>query len=492
MSEYVLGLDIGTSAVKAVLVDASGELAGISSKKYGADHRGSRFAEQDANDWWTAVKEAIRELTARLPKSAHVSAMSLSTQGGTLVPVKQDGSPLSASRLWYDKRCHHEADYIRENRLADYLYEQTGWSLLEGLNLLQIMWMRENEPELFAATEMFLSVPDFISLKLTGVAAVDASNAGINQLSDIRQLKWDDKLLSLAGIEEKNLAALLESGSVIGPLKKDLADTLGLSEDTLLIAGGHDQYCSALGLGAVAPGDAILGTGTAWVVVAITEEPHYDSKHGVSVSRHVLPDLWGAMFTLETGGSSLAWWRDLAFKGQADTSFAVIDNELEKRPLNEKLFYYPYLSGMKYPMWKSDFHGAFLGMTPEIDQYDMSGAVMEGVAFQSTWQLDTLKLKDSGVVYMSGGGAKSGYWSQIVADILDRPLYIPELTDTGAYGAALIAGLAVGLYDNTEQISARIKAGARLVEPSKLSAMRKEKFELYKENANHLTALKHV
>ncbi|NLC39643.1 MAG: hypothetical protein GX763_01875 [Clostridiaceae bacterium] len=492
MSEYVLGIDIGTSAVKAVLVDSHGEFAGISTRKYGVDHRGSRFAEQDANDWWIAVKEATRELTAALPKSAHVLAMSLSTQGGTLVPVKTDGSPLAASRVWYDKRCYSEADYIRQSRLADYIYEKTGWSLLEGLNLLQIMWMRENEPELFAATDMFLSVPDFISLKLTGVAAVDASNAGINQLSDIRELKWDDKLLSLAGIEEKNLATLLESGSVIAPLKKDLADSLGLSEDTLLIAGGHDQYCSALGLGAVTPGDVILGTGTAWVVVAITEEPHYDSKHGVAVSRHVLPDLWGAMFTLETGGSSLSWWRDLAFAGQPDTVFAAIDNELEKRLLNERLFYYPYLSGMKYPMLKNDFHGAFLGMTPEIDQYDLSGAVMEGVAFQSIWQMDTLELKDSGVVYMSGGGARSRYWSQIVADILDRPLYIPEFTDTGAYGAALIAGLSVGLYENTEQISTHIKARARLVEESKQSAMRKEKFELYKDNAKCLTALKNV
>lgn len=486
MSEYVLGLDIGTSAVKAVLCNDKGYVVDEESRSYGASHPHPRFAEQDANDWWRASVESIQAITSRQAKDINVRAISLSTQGGTLVPTTASGEPLSPAVLWHDKRCVDEAAYMRGHELEKYIYEKSGWLLTEGLNLLQIMWMKKHRPELFQKTELFLSVPDFMALKMTGKAVIDPSNAGINQLSDIRKLTWDDSLLKLAGIQSKHLPILVQSGEIIGHLTPEVATLLGLSVDTKLIAGGHDQYCVSLGLGAVSPGDSIIGTGTAWVVVSIGNSPQYDMMHGVAVSRHVLNDMWGALFSLEMGGSSLAWWRDLAFTGEDIPSYAAIDETLSRRNINENLFFYPHLTGAKYPQQKPGINGAFIGLTPDCDAYDLSAAVMEGVTYQSIWQMDTLNLTDEGAMYMSGGAAKSKYWSQIVADILCRPLFIPKYRDAGAYGAALLAGLSIGLYDGAEQLSQMIKDDAERVMPSGHADIRRLKYDVYKKNAHRL------
>lgn len=491
MSGYLIGSDIGTTGTKSMLFSAEGKQLAHAYAAYPLHTPAPDRCEQDAEDWWRALVSTVRAVTEQANAKDRVAAISLSLQGGTLVPVDVGLRPLRPALVWSDKRCTAEAEAFAAQFGDSYLYEKTGWNLSAGLNAMQITWLRENEPEVFRAADRFLSVPDYIAAKLTGRAALDIADAGINQLADIRTAAYDPAILAFAGIEERQLGEIVPSGSVIGPLTEEAKRELGLTGDVLLVAGAHDQYAGLLGAGVTEAGDVLIGTGTAWVVTALTEKPNFESGFAQSVS--AVPGKWGSLVSLSTGGLCLDWLRgsvSLAPDGAAKIPYAVLDEMAANRAAGGVTFF-PYFSGASYPDRCACAKASFLGLDLSHDIFDMARAVMEGVAFQTVWTLAAFDRQyGKKRIKMSGGATKSALWTQIVADIADRPIVIPTTPDMPCVGAAILAGVGCGAFASAAEGYQALAVSERTVEPDPAGAARyAELLPLFMRRAEALNAV---
>ncbi len=471
--KYLLGIDVGTTGTKSLLFSEEGTLMGCAYRSYPTAMPQLERREQNPEDWWRAVVETVREICTEPDICSNVAGISLSLQGGTMVAVDEHGKAVRPAMVWSDKRCAAEKEaYLREVGDAETMYQKTGWKLGNGRNACQIRWMRDNEPENFARTRMFLSVPDYISWKMTGVAACDLSNAGINQLADIQAGKYDPELLVYAGITEEQLPKLLRSGEVIGPLTEIAAAELGLTTGCVLVAGAHDQYAVALGAGACNAGDILIGSGTAWVVTAISDEPDFASGFAQSVAAS--PGKWGALRSLGTGGVCLEWWRKNLTVGESGEPipYEGINEEVTKRRAAEDgLFFYPF-SG-RSTQEKGFQKATFVGLDLSHDRFDMARAIMEGVAFQIVWMMEAFKAKPPKEgLKLAGGAAKSELWCRILADIANLPVRIPEVADLACVGAAVLAGVGCGVFANQEEGCRKLAVGERVIQPDPVRAAR--------------------
>lgn len=473
---YVLGADVGTSFIKCLLFDERGALVAAASRDYPSTHRRPGWSEQDAEDWLRALGEAIRAVLSRIENASDVVALSLATQGGTLVPVDRDGSPLCAAIVWNDTRCVAERALLDE----EYVWDKTGWTLGQGLNALQILWLKRNRQEIFKRTHRFLSVPDFLSLRLTGICAIDPSNAGINQLADIGRNSWDERLLEEVGIHEDSLSRIVNSGEVIGHLTHAGAEALGLTERTLLISGGHDQYCSALGAGAMADGDVFIATGTCWVVARIgdTRPSHH------CVSRHTVKSLWGSLLSHPSGGASLEWLRRQLSSDGTPMDYEQINAAVAAVPPGARgLCFYPYLTGVTYPVADAALRGAFIGLDTRHTQGDMLRAVMEGVCLQARWMMDGFETERLKSVRVTGGASHSEPWMRMLSGVTALPVATPTIADSGCVGAAVLAGVASGMFGSHEEgVTLLNPDGRMIVAPPEEVAVYRDLFDRYREN----------
>ncbi len=488
MKQYLLGIDVGTTGTKTLLFSADGELLGHAYRPYDLHTPQVGYSEQNAEDWWNAVCETVREVCADPEIGEAVAAISLSLQGGTMVAVDQDMNPVRPAMVWNDARCAAQrAAYLQEVGEAETMYQKTGWRLGNGLLAMEIRWMKENEPELFEKTAMFLSVPDYVSMKMTGIPAVDLSDGGINQLVNISTGKYDPEILAFAGITEDKLPKIVRSGEMIGHLTEEAAQALGLSTKAVLVAGAHDQYAVALGAGATKDGDILIGSGTCWVVTAIGDEPSFET--GLSQSIAAVPGKWGSLLSLSSGGVCLEWWRKnltVAPDGSL-LPFDVINEEVAKRKAAEEgLFFYPF-SGNAAPGCRFS-KASFIGLDLSHDRFDIARAIMEGVAFQALWMMESFKTKPSKEgLKLAGGASKSALWCQMVADIANLPVRIPEVADLACVGAAIMAGTGCGIYPNVEEGYKRLAVRERVIYPDPANAAKYAPlYEAYKAQAKLL------
>ena len=483
MKQYLLGIDVGTTGAKTLLYSNDGELLGHAYRPYDTKIPQPLYSEQNPEDWWSAVCETIREVCSDPDAAQRVAAVSLSVQGGTLVPVDENLRPVRPAIVWNDTRGIAEKEaYLREAGDSASMYEKSGWQLGCGMNALMIRWMRDHEPELFEKTDMFLSVPDYISAKMTGIAALDVSNSGINQMADIRKGCYDPELLQFAGVTEDKLGKIVTSGDVIGHLTAEAAAATGLSTNCVLVAGAHDQYCVTLGAGANRAGDILIGSGTCWVVTAMGDAPAFET--GLAQSVAAVSDLWGSLRSLPTGGVCLEWWR----KNLADmVSYEELNRETaDRKAAEDGLFFIPF-SGFgdnDVPFGKA----TFVGMDLYHDKYHLARAVMEGVVFQTLWMLEKFPVKpvQEGLL-LTGGASKSPVWGQLVADISGLPVRIPEVADLGCVGAAILAGVGCGIYADAAEGYAKLGVKERVLQPNPGAAAKYQKaYEEFKRIATTL------
>lgn len=484
---YTLGIDVGTTGTKTYLFSEDGVAVAHAYQGYALSNTQVGYSEQSADDWWTAIVKTVREVCDGRVAPDDVAAISLSTQGGTLVPVDKDCKPLRPAIVWNDARATEERDaYLQQVGDADSMYQKTGWALSAGLLLLEICWLRNHEPELFAKTDYFLSVPDFVSMKMTGVAAVDLSNAGINQTTNVRHEAYDEELLRFAGVPEEKLPKLVHSGEVIGHLTEQAAKELGLTTNAVLVAGAHDQYAVALGAGAIRAGDLLIGSGTCWVVTSIGKEP--DFSCGLSQSVSAVEGLWGSLLSLSSGGLCLEWLRNnIATCGDGTIDFRTLDAEAEKiGAAKDGLFFFPF-SGT-YGDQKFFNKATFTGIDLSHNRFHLARAIMEGVAFSVTWMTESFKTKPSkDGITLAGGASKSKLWSQIVADITGLPVKTPALADLACVGAAILAGIGCGMYENAEEGYHRFAVKETTVYPNpEAHSMYAPMLEEYKKQAKSL------
>lgn len=486
--KYILGIDVGTTGTKTVLFRESGEPLSRAYRAYPLWTERPDECEQDANDLWRAIVETVREVTSDREIAENVIALSISTQGGTLIPVDGRGEPVRRAIVWNDVRFSKEREaFVSELGSPEKLYRITGWALGKNLPLLAIRYIKDREPWVFEKTAAFLTVPSFVSLKMTGRAVSDYSNAGIDQLFDIRRLEYAPELLAFAGVDKTRLSLVSPSATPVGRLTRTAAEELGLSESAIFVTGAHDQYAVALGAGKITPGSILIGSGTCWVVTAIGDREDFES--GFSQSLSAVPGLWGTLRSLSSGGVCLEWLRNsIATSGPVMDYKDINQGAASVKAAEDGLFFYPF-SGLCDG--KNSFSkGSFVGMDLSHNRFHLARAIMEGVVFETLWMMEGFKTKPvSECITLAGGASKSAVWSQILADVSGLPIKIPALADLSCVGAAIMAGVGAGLYSSFGEAYGKFSVGESVALPDpERTAVYKELFERYKKQAEALGA----
>lgn len=466
---YLIGIDVGTTGTKALLFTEKGEIVKTAYRGYEVFSDRPGLAEQNPADWYQAAADTVRECVSVLEDPSAVAAISVSAQGGTTVPVDREGYPVRRAISWLDRRAGKEALELCRGKEEHYYYQTTGWRLNDGYNLAEMKWMELHERELFDRTACFLSPLDYLNLCLTGKAVSDFTNEGITNLENLHTWDWDETVFRDISITREQLPELMPAGTVIGGLTDQAARDLGLPRETLVVNGGYDQYCAALGLGAIHKGDLMLSTGTAWVLIAVTDRLVFDTKSFLSPCMHIVPERFGVMSSLETGGISMDWFKNkvASCEGYQETYEEIDRNVRMKGPGADGLLFYPHFAGTTCPTWSKSSKGAFLGLTLFHDRYHMARAVMEGVVYEICGVLDAYRNQDMEInrIKLVGGASKSQFWTQLIADITQVPVEVYGNADAAGIGAAMIAAKGAEIFADFESAAEVFRQEVKLVLP---------------------------
>jgi len=448
----VLGIDVSTTATKAVLVDESGAVVGVGAAEYGYDVPRPLWSEQDPELWWSGAVAAIRSVlasTAVAPEE--VTAIGLTGQMHGLTLLDSADRVLRPAILWNDQRTGAECDLIRETVGPSRLIAITGNDALTGFTAPKLVWVRAHEPEIWRQIAHVLLPKDFVRLRLTGDYAVDVADGAGTLLFDLSARTWSDEIVNALGIERAWLPATFEGPAVTGSINETAAAATGLRAGTPVIAGGGDQAANGVGVGAVAPGETALSLGTSGVVFAPTDRPLVEPHGRVHAFCHAVPDRWHLMSVMLSAAGSLRWFRDAVAPGVPFT--ALSDEAASVAPGSDGVLFLPYLTGERSPYPDPLARGAFVGLTVGHTRAHLARSVMEGVAFGLRDGLDLMV--DAGMpaprrIRASGGGTASPVWRQILADVLDAEIATVGTTEGAAYGAAVLAAVGRGWFDSVD------------------------------------------
>lgn len=466
--DLLIGLDVGTTATKALLFDLEGRALASASQSYGLITPQEGWVEQDPEALWAAVVTTLRSLAQQLRPSDRVLAIGQSSQGGTTIPVDAAGHPVYNAISWMDQRARAAGGAAQDTLGEELVYRITGWPLQVSLPLKHITWLREHAPQVFGRARRFLFVNDFIGQRLTGAGCMDPTDASITHLFNIETGDWDDRLLALAGISRQQLSPVAPSGTLIGRLTEAAGAATGLPAGLPLINGAHDQYCVAVGLGVTRPGPVQLSCGTAWVLLAVPETLEIGVRSRMALSCHAVPGRWGALSSLGGVGASLEWLIDQVFSGTGEPAgrerqYAWMNEAaLNSTPGAGGLLFYPLSgghSGLQY-----GGRGGLVGLTLSHSRGDLARAIMEGIAYDLRWTLEEIQAAGLCMdeLKMVGGAARSPIWPQIVADITGLPVALPAVVEAASWGAAILAGVGAGVFPDAEAVQPAGAAQRRL------------------------------
>lgn len=452
MTTFV-GLDVGTTGVKALAISPSGEVLARSEHGYPLSTPRPGWSEQDPELWWDASQRALDALASR--GAGEVRAIGLSGQMHGLVCLDAHDRVLRPAILWNDQRTSAECAEIEERIGLPRLIQLTGNRALTGFTAPKLLWMRRHEPDVYSRIARILLPKDYVRLRLTGQHAVDVADASGTLLFDVAQRRWSDEVTRALDVPQAWLPAALESPGVSGFTKEGFP----------VAAGAGDQAAGALGVGVDRPGSLSVVLGTSGVVFATLPGYAVDAQARVHVFCHAVPGEWHAMGVMLSAAGSLQWFHD-ALAGGAD--YATLDAEASRWPAGgEGLLFLPYLAGERTPYPDPDARGAFIGLSLRHDRGAMVRAVMEGVAFGLRDSLELLQALGvrGEAARVSGGGARSRLWLRIVASALGLPLELTAVEEGAAYGAALLAAVAGGRFaDVYEAVDACVRV-REVIEP---------------------------
>ncbi|MDQ2673559.1 MAG: xylulokinase [Chloroflexota bacterium] len=479
----VLGLDISTTATKAVLVDEAGGVAGIGSATYPVSVPRPRWSEQDPLVWWDAAVAAIAAALGDAGvRGAEVSAIGLAGQMHGAVLLDADDEPVRPAILWNDQRTDVECEEIRRRVGPQRLIDITGNDALTGFTAPKLLWVRANEPEAWSRVAHLLLPKDFVRLRLTGVHAIDKADGAGTLLFDLATRDWSDEVLTSLDLDPGLCPPSFEGPEVTGVLTAAAASATGLPEGTPVVAGGGDQAANAVGVGAISPGVVALSLGTSGVLFAATDRPVVEAGGRVHAFCHAIPHRWHLMSVMLSAAGSLRWYRDAIAPG---ISFDELVAEAAHVPAGSNgLWFLPYLTGERSPHPDPRARGAFVGLTVQHDRRHMSRAVLEGVAFGLRDGLDLIVgagVETPSAVRGSGGGLASPLWRQILADVLGVGIFGVGTTEGAAYGAALLAMPASGMAASVPAAVDRSVSVTPLAEPGPDAEAYAERHALYRE-----------
>lgn len=462
--KYVIGIDVGTSGVKTVLFSQDGSLCGSETGEYPLYQPQNGWAEQDPADWWKQTALSIRRLLEKTcVRRGEIEGVGLTGQMHGLIMLDENGGVLRSAIIWCDQRSGAQCDKMTRDLTRDRLIEFTANPALTGFTAAKLLWVKENEPDIYAKCRHILLPKDYIRYKLTGVFATDMSDASGMQLLDVKNRCWSKEMLDYFGLGEAMLAKLYESPEITGTVNEQAARETGLTAGTKVAAGAGDNAAAAVGTGVVCDGHAFTTIGTSGVVFAHTSAPKVDPKGRVHTFCCAVPGAWHVMGVTQAAGLSLKWFRDelcceLHAQAKADKQsiYRLMDDMAGKSPIGaNRLLFLPYLMGERTPHLDPGCRGVFFGLSAMHTRADLIRAVLEGVGYSL---LDCYEiLKEMGVcpddMTLCGGGANSPIWKQMLCDMFSCPVSTVRLNEGAAQGAAILAAVGCGLFQSVQDAS---------------------------------------
>ncbi len=453
---YLIGIDSSTTATKSLIIDGDGEIAAVGAAEYPFETPHPLWSEQHPDLWWDGTVQSIR---AALDESgidpAAVAAVGVSGQMHGLVLLDAAGEPLRPAILWNDQRTGKQCDDMRLWLGKENLVRITGNDALTGFTAPKILWVKENEPEVYSRARQILLPKDYVRYKLTGDFATDKAGAGGTALLELATREWSPTVLAALEISPELLPPTHEGTEVTGTISEEAAQATGLRAGTPVVGGGGDQPAQAVGVGAIEEGIVALTLGTSGVVFATANKPFYEPEGRLHAFPHALPQKWNLMGVMLSAAGSLRWHRDTLAPGVDFDELLAPAADVAAG--SEGLLFLPYLTGERTPHPDPFARGAFVGLTVRHGLPHMTRAVLEGVAFGLRDSFSLMQGVGLGVirqVRVSGGGARSPLWRQILADVLGSELATVNSTEGAAYGAALLAGVGAGVWRDGESACA--------------------------------------
>ncbi len=477
---YTIGIDLGTSAVKLLLMGDGGEIVRIASREYPIEFPRPGWSQQDPEDWWRAVRAGIPELLEGVD-AGQVRGIGAGGQMHGLVALDENDAVIRPAILWNDGRTQKQVEYLNEAIGREKLSRYTANIAFAGFTAPKLLWMRENEPELFKRIHKIMLPKDYINYRLTGVHCTDYSDASGMLLLDVEHKRWSREMLDICGVTEAQLPRLYESWETVGTLLPEAAARLGLRADVAVCAGAGDNAAAAVGCGAVGGGCCNISLGTSGTVFITSDSFGVDRQNALHSFAHA-DGGYHLMGCILSAASCNKWWQeDILGGGDYQGEEAKIAPERLGR---NDVYYLPYLMGERSPHNDPAARGTFAGLRMDTGRADMTQAVLEGVAFAIRDCVEVAR--DQGIDIRAsrvcGGGAKSALWRTILSNVLGIPLELPQTEQGPGYGGAMLAAVACGAYPDVKTCARKLTAVKDVTQPEPgLTAAYEKRYRVWRK-----------
>ena len=473
-----IGVDLGTSAVKLLMMDENGNIQKIVSKEYPLYFPHPGWSEQNPQDWFARSMEGIKELTSECDKS-QVAGISFGGQMHGLVVLDKEDQVIRPAILWNDGRTGKQTDYLNQVIGKDKLSEYTANIAFAGFTAPKILWMKENEPENYEKIAKIMLPKDYLAYRLSGSFCTDVSDASGMLLMDVKNRCWSKEMLDICGLEQEQLPKLYESYEVVGTLKPEVAKELGFSENVKVIAGAGDNAAAAVGTGTVGNGRCNISLGTSGTIFISSEKFGVDEHNALHSFAHA-DGHYHLMGCMLSAASCNKWWNEEIL----GTSDYVKEQAAIKKLGENRVFYLPYLMGERSPHNNPNARAMFLGMSMDTTRADMTQAVLEGVAFGLRDSLEVARSLGICIdrTKICGGGAKSPLWRKIIANVMNLKVDVIESEEGPALGGAMLAAVGCGEYPDVETIAEKLVKVVDTIEPEpELVAKYEERYQQFRK-----------
>ena len=474
-----LGVDLGTSSVKVLLVDETGAVRKTASRTYPLEFPQPGWSQQNPTDWWSAVVQCIPELLEGEDKS-QVAGLSVGGQMHGLVVLDENDQVIRPAILWNDGRTGRETEELNADFGKEKLLSLVGNIAFAGFTAPKLLWMRRNEPELFQKIKKIMLPKDYLVYRLTGVHSCDYSDASGMLLLDVANRRWSPELLSYCSVTEDQMPKLFESYESVGTVLPEIAAQLGLPEGVVVAAGAGDNAAAAVGTGTVGNGCCNVSLGTSGTVFISSDDFRLPPEGNLHAFAHA-DGAYHLMGCILSAASAYGWWTKEILKATSDSDEQnpITDEDLGRNPV----FFLPYLMGERSPHNDPAARGAFLGMSMDTTRCQMTQAILEGVAFAIRDSVEIarslgIEITESG---LCGGGAKSDLWRKIMANVLNMEMQVPVQEEGAGYGGAILAMVAAGAYGSVREACDKLRTERRIYKPDPAIAARYEqRYQVFK------------
>lgn len=483
---YYIGIDLGTSSVKLLMMNEAGHIVKIVSRTYPISFPKPGWSEQNPEDWWAQTADGLKEMTADIDAD-EVAGVSFGGQMHGLVILDKDDKVIRPAILWNDGRTGVQTAYLNEDIGRQKLFEYTGNIAFAGFTAPKLLWLQKHEPENFEKISKIMLPKDYIAYRMTGVFATDVSDASGMLLFDVKNRCWSEPMLKICGVQRTQLADVCESSDVIGHVSAKAAGETGLSEKCVVAAGAGDNAAAAVGTGAIGEGGCNISLGTSGTIFISGKTFKADKSFGLHSFCHA-DGGYHLMGCMLSAASCNQWWSGNILE---TSDYAKEQADITRLGENN-VFFMPYLMGERSPHNNPKARGTFIGMTMDTSRSDMTQAVMEGVIFglrDSFEVAGRLGLKPERTK-ICGGGAKSPLWRKMTANILGIPVEVPEYEEGPAMGGAMLAAAACGAFKSVGEAAEKIVKIAEIIEPDSSLVMKYE--AKYRQFAEIYPALRNV